>query len=230
MRASRVTVAFLLVLSSLGPAPAGEGEAPYQFALLLPGPDRSPLGEREIQALQEAHLEYLRDEIDRGTIVLAGRLDSGGGPRSAVLLAAEGVDEARAILERDPWVRAGRVTPEVTGWSVGPVAFGRAPDVLRTERIHLALYRRPDEPRAYDGSARAEIEAGHREAVRRFGDPESVLLQGPIAGESSLQEVVVLREADLDRILDAVRADPYLTMGVAGFEIYPWHVPHGAVP
>jgi uncharacterized protein YciI len=222
------------VLLFAGAAPAAMTvdveNATYQMALLVPGPDETPLGERAIQALQEAHLEYVREEIDRGTIVLAGRLDSTGNLRSAVLLDVASPAEARAILSRDPWVRAGRVTPRVFGWSTARETLRKAPDVLRTERCYLVLYRAPERGRTYADEEMAEIEAGHREAVLRFADGDDLVLHGPTSGETSIRAAVLLREADTDRIHEALSDDPYLRMGIAGFELYPWHVPRGALP
>ena len=75
-----------------------------------------------------------------------------------------------------------------------------------------------------------QIELDHRAAVHRLADGDDLVLDGPTIGTTPIREVVLLRAADMDRILAVVKEDPYLTMGIAGFEIYPWHVPIGALP
>ena len=58
-----------------------------------------------IERTRPAHLEFLKEEIAAGRLLLAGRQeDSSGG----VLITGDiSVDEAQDIIDRDPYTRAG---------------------------------------------------------------------------------------------------------------------------
>jgi uncharacterized protein YciI len=59
------------------------------------------------------HLELIKELHDAGRLVLAGAV---GDPPSGGLLVFRDADEARAFVDRDPYVAAGLVTD----WSVEP--------------------------------------------------------------------------------------------------------------
>ena len=69
-----------------------------------------------------AHLEWLGDLVDRGRILLAGRLESQGG---AVLIAADmSAEEADALTASDPYVVAGVATYQRISFNAGFRAAG----------------------------------------------------------------------------------------------------------
>ena len=58
-----------------------------------------------IEQTRPAHLEWLKEEVAAGRIVLAGRLEDQSG---AVLITGDiSADDAQDIVNRDPYTRAG---------------------------------------------------------------------------------------------------------------------------
>jgi uncharacterized protein YciI len=58
-----------------------------------------------IEETRPAHLEWLKDEVAAGRIVLAGRLDDQSG---AVLITGDiSAEDAQDIVDRDPYTQAG---------------------------------------------------------------------------------------------------------------------------
>ncbi len=58
-----------------------------------------------IEQTRPAHLEFLKDEIAAGRLLLAGRQEDGSG---GVLITGDiSTDEARDIVDRDPYTQAG---------------------------------------------------------------------------------------------------------------------------
>ncbi len=58
-----------------------------------------------IEQTRPAHLEFLKDEIAAGRLLLAGRQEDGSG---GVLVTGDiSADEAQDIIDRDPYTRAG---------------------------------------------------------------------------------------------------------------------------
>lgn len=68
-----------------------------------------------IDQSRPAHLDWLRQQVDDGIILLAGRLPDQSG---AVLITADiEADEAQRIIDSDPYQQAGVVAYEVRGFN-----------------------------------------------------------------------------------------------------------------
>lgn len=131
----------LAVAAALAPAPARasapEGAPfemePLQLVLLVRPASRPELADAEAKALQARHLEYLGKMAESGKMVVAGPFErqSDETLRGACIYRVATLEEARALAEGDPAVRAGRLRVEVMTWWVGKgyVAFPKAPPV-----------------------------------------------------------------------------------------------------
>jgi uncharacterized protein len=100
----------------------------FAFVLLRRGPRAGEYSERELDALQEQHLAYLDEMAARGKLVAAGPLsDQPDDSMRGLGFYATSVEEARALAEQDPSVRAGRLAVEVMTWwtKKGSVTFHR---------------------------------------------------------------------------------------------------------
>lgn len=97
---------------------------------LLLRPDGAPeLPESEDDALQDAHLAHLASLHDRGALVAAGPLADQDDPSvRGIALFATTVEEARALMDADPRVRAGVLELRFGTWLVpeGALGFGEA--------------------------------------------------------------------------------------------------------
>jgi uncharacterized protein YciI len=100
----------------------------YAFVLLRWPPGMSPLPEAEEEGLQAQHLAYLAELGARGKLVGAGPFeDQQDETLRGLCFYATGVEEARALAQQDPKVRAGRLAVEVMTWwtEKGSVTFHR---------------------------------------------------------------------------------------------------------
>ena len=79
----------------------------YQFEPVRPEMVTNPGAwtESDIE-VAEAHVAYLRQATEDGTVILAGRSLDGVGP-AVVILDIDDEEEARAFMEDDPFVRQG---------------------------------------------------------------------------------------------------------------------------
>jgi len=68
-----------------------------------------------VDRTRPAHLAWLKEAIDDGRLILAGRLDDQSG---AVLITGDiGADEAEDLITTDPYSQAGVVRYERTGFN-----------------------------------------------------------------------------------------------------------------
>ncbi|MCI0337290.1 MAG: YciI family protein [Acidobacteria bacterium] len=90
----------------------------YFLALLKRGPKSSAATTPETQKLQLDHLWNVRRMMDAKTFVAAGPFVSQGDLRGIFVIAANSPEEARAIAEADPAVKAGQLAAEIHPWFV----------------------------------------------------------------------------------------------------------------
>ena len=122
MKRTAVLVSSLFFFSTVLPLLTLAEEKPdkpemktYYLVLLLKGPNRSQ-DPTEAAKIQEAHLVHLTKMTKDGKLVMAGPLldeiDLGG----ICVYAVKTLEEAKALEEADPAVKAGRLKVEVHPW------------------------------------------------------------------------------------------------------------------
>ncbi len=94
--------------------PKGRGTMTnFHLVLLGNGANKGTAG---MDALQVAHLWYVRKQMDEGKMPLAGPFENGGDLREIFVIASDSMETAKAITEADPAVKAGRLKAEIHAW------------------------------------------------------------------------------------------------------------------
>jgi uncharacterized protein YciI len=95
----------------------------FTVVLLMLRPDAPQLDDAAALALQDAHLDHLAHLHEMGKLVAAGPLDDERYRGLSILNV--GVEEARALKEADPAVKAGRFALQIMRWHLpaGAVHF-----------------------------------------------------------------------------------------------------------
>ncbi len=107
------------------------GMKTYVIAFLKKGPNRDQDLE-EAAKLQKAHLENIGRMAGRGLLVLAGPFLDDREIRGIYIFNVETVEEAEALTETDPAIKAGRLVMELRPW------YGTAA-LMEINRIHKTL-------------------------------------------------------------------------------------------
>lgn len=113
-------LAAVLVLAAF---PIFAAEAPpnmttYYFGVLVKGPRWSPDDSPERAKIQEAHLAHLTAMHKAGKLVLAGPLADDGDWRGILIYRTRTLEEAQALANDDPAVKAGRLAVTMHPWLV----------------------------------------------------------------------------------------------------------------
>jgi len=117
-RALALTVCLLLLSVILVAAePDVEWEmTTYQVAFLKRGPNWTPAETPETKAIQEGHMDNIRKMGATGKLVIAGPFADGGDLRGMFIFRVATLEEAKAMAEQDPAVKAGRLVLEWHPW------------------------------------------------------------------------------------------------------------------
>jgi uncharacterized protein len=114
----------LIVLAAgaeTAPSPAAQPEPAhhmkqYFFVLLRRGPDHSQ-SKAEAEKIQEGHMAHIRATAASGKLQIAGPFDDEHGDwRGILIYDVKTLDEARALCDADPAVKAGRLVCDIRGW------------------------------------------------------------------------------------------------------------------
>jgi uncharacterized protein YciI len=106
------------------------GMSKYVMAFLKRGPIRS---QDSITAakLQKAHLENIGRLVKEGKLVLAGPFFDDGEIRGIYIFDVETIEEAKALTETDPAIKAGRLVMELHPW-YGTAALKQVNELHKT--------------------------------------------------------------------------------------------------
>jgi len=113
-----VSLAAALAAAAILPA-AGPGEyemTTYQVAFLRKGPAWTPGNTPELQEIQKGHMANIQKMADTGKLLIAGPFSDGGDLRGMLIFRVETLEEAKALAEQDPAVKAGRLVLEWHPW------------------------------------------------------------------------------------------------------------------
>ncbi|HTK46079.1 MAG TPA: YciI family protein [Patescibacteria group bacterium] len=100
----------------------------HTLILLRWADDQPDLSEDALDRLQVEHLRYLKERMDEGVLLANGPLRDQTAPRfRGISIYALPLDEALAIANQDPMVRAGWFAIEGARWTLarGSAWFGR---------------------------------------------------------------------------------------------------------
>ncbi len=94
----------------------------YVMAFLKKGPNR-PTDKEKAAKLQAAHMENIGRLAKEGKLALAGPFFGDGELRGIYIFNVESVEEAKALTETDPAIKAGSLVMELHPW-YGSAALG----------------------------------------------------------------------------------------------------------
>ena len=124
-RRARTAFGLSLILSLAAPLPAEEPATvhwemtTYYVGFLYKGAGWTPDDTPEIRKLQEGHMTNIRRLGEEGKLLLAGPFTDDGDLRGLFVFRAGSLEEARALCDTDPAVKAGRLKVELHPW-LGP--------------------------------------------------------------------------------------------------------------
>ena len=88
----------------------------YQFVILKQGPKWSPDTTPELEKLQEEHLAHIMHLLKEKKALVAGPFKNKDVFRGILIFKEKSLEDARAIAESDPAVKAGHLQVEIHPW------------------------------------------------------------------------------------------------------------------
>jgi uncharacterized protein YciI len=88
----------------------------YVTGLLRKGPKWTAASTPETQRIQAGHMANIRKMGATGKLIVAGPLSDNGELRGVLIFERTSIEEAQAMVDQDPAVKAGRLIVELHPW------------------------------------------------------------------------------------------------------------------
>lgn len=112
-----VSAALLLGAQEKAAKPEAEYEmGHYVMGLLRRGPNAGAGDQAERERIQEGHMANIRKMAATGKLIVAGPFEDNDDLRGVFIFQGVTVEEARAMTDADPAIKAGRLTLELHPW------------------------------------------------------------------------------------------------------------------
>jgi uncharacterized protein len=118
MKHARLILFSLLFASAASAAPEPDEfeMTTYQVAFLKKGPAWTAADTPERQEIQKGHMAHIQKMGESGKLIIAGPFSDGGDLRGMFIFRTDTLEEAKALAEQDPAVKAGRLVLEWHPW------------------------------------------------------------------------------------------------------------------
>jgi len=220
------------------PAQAAEQAAPAMppnmaqvwLTVLLRGSAWTAEQTPEAQRLQQQHVAYLDELAKAGHSLVMGPFMDGGPIEGLVVLGAGSLEDATALMEADPAVKAQRVAIEIHPWWAAKDAFRKTAPPPRFVTYYFAFLLRGPEWTPAQTPELVRLQEAHLANIRRLAETGKLVIAGPFADDGTLRGVFVFKTETLDEAEALAGSDPAVQARRLVLEFHPWLVPAGALP
>ena len=216
----------------------GEETDDYYIGFLRRGPGWTPESTPETQRIQAAHMAHIGEMAGSGKLIGAGPFSDGGQMRGVFIFKVDSPEEAKALAEADPAVKAGRLVVDLHAWR-GPAGIGakyaaerkanpQAKDEMVTYQMAL-LARGPKWTQGTPSEAE-RFRAEHESFLKQMKASGRLSAAGPFTDAGDLREMLVLPVASPEDAKALVANHPHVKSGRLSLEVHPWWIARGTLP
>jgi uncharacterized protein YciI len=244
----RSLLSSLIILVALAPSSFAQSSASaddrsasatrYYLAFLRRGAKWTPTSTPETEQIQKAHMAHIGEMARGGHLVAAGPFGDNGELRGIFIFQVETIEQATALTEADPAVKAGRLRMELHQW-MGPKGIGakyaeekkknpQSKDEMVT--YQMALLSRAAKSATSDMADARAVEKKHESYIKELIRLGKLVAAGPFEGNGKLSEILIFQNASPEETAALVADHPGVKAGRLAFEIHPWWTAKGAMP
>ncbi|MGA7930462.1 MAG: YciI family protein [Candidatus Sulfotelmatobacter sp.] len=232
----RISFSGVLLFSLIAPAASACAQTETQpnakltryFFVLLNRPANAPQLSKEAGEKLQEHRANIGKMMAERELVIAGPFLDDTTLRGIFVFQAESAAQAQEWADRDPAVKAGRLSAEVHGpWLIDPGGIHDPADPPGFEQYTLALMKRGEKRNPNTPEFR-DVITQHRAVVKSMIDHGTVAIAGPFAfsDQGELQGVIIFR---VGAEQTAKLLHPTIKAGLLKTEIHPWGTGKGVL-
>jgi uncharacterized protein YciI len=223
----------LCVSSTLFAQPKSEHKlVQFQMAILKKGPAWDAMKVEDRNSILQQHLKNVLALLDSGKLVIAGPFDDIRDLAGIFIFRTESADEAKALVDTDPGVKAGLMVAEMHPWWSEDIFQKAVTDPFKMEPVYFGFLKKG--PNRKDGDDQKpeiqELQKAHIANIVRLANMKKMVMAGPFGDDGELRGIFVFRVASMKEAQDLAGTDPMIKIDRLRIDLHPWHVPVGVIP
>ncbi len=208
--------------------------ARYYLAFLRRGAKWTPESTPETERIQKGHMAHIGEMAKGGHLVGAGPFGDNGELRGIFIFQVGSLEQAKALAEADPAVKAGRLAIDVHTW-MGPRGIGakyaEEKKMNPQSKDEMVIYQMALLSRNAGAGAESrgvdKQRATYIEELIRAG---KLIASGPFEGDGKMSEVLFFQNVSSEEARALIENHPAVKAGRLAFEIHPWWAAKGTLP
>jgi uncharacterized protein YciI len=203
----------------------------FHMALLRIGPKWAATSEQARNSILKEHFANVMSMLDSGKAVIAGPMGDDTGVAGIFILRAQSAEEARALVEADPAVKAGLFSSEMHPWWSEDI-FKKANAPLKFTTVYLGFLKKGPNRKEGDGKTPEvqELQKAHLANINRLAEMKKLVMAGPFGDDGELRGIFVFRVNSMKEAEDLTATDPMIKIDRLRLDLHPWQVPEGIIP
>ena len=228
--AAAVPVAAWLLSAAGGPPAAAQYKMTTFYLCLLVTPANPAKAPADMAQLQLDHLANLKKIMESGKGVIAGPVDGEGRLRGILVLRVDSVDEARAMVDTDPAVKAGQLAVDIHPWFAADGIMKPLFNPAELSTYYFGFLKKGQAWTAEKTPETQKIQEGHMAHLNASGKSGKLVIAGPLGDDGDIRGILVYKTATVDEARSIAEADPAVKAGRLRVELHKWLVTRGALP
>jgi uncharacterized protein len=201
----------------------------FQMALLKRAPEGKRVANADTATLHAQHVAYYESLLESGKAVIAGPLAEDGDIRGVAIFHEKSVEDAKALAENDPLVKAGHLTIEMHPWWSEEVM--KKPTLpLKMTRAYLGFLLKGAKWTPEKTPQTEALQKAHLANINRLAEMKKLVVAGPFGDDGELRGIFVFKVDSLEEAKALAATDPAVQAGRLAIDMHTWSVPEGVLP
>ncbi|HYX28012.1 MAG TPA: YciI family protein [Pyrinomonadaceae bacterium] len=228
----RIALITIIILVSSSIALAQDHKmVQFQMAILKKGPKLDSTAETEKDQILHQHLRNVIALLQSGKAAAAGPFGDNTELGGIFIFRAASTEEAKALVDADPAVKAGLIVADIHPWSSEDI-FQKVVMPLKFDVVYFGFLKKG--PNRKDGDDKSpeiqELQKQHIANINRLAETKKLIMAGPFGDDGELRGVFVFRVDSLKEAEDLAASDPMIKIDRLKIDLHPWQVPIGILP
>ena len=202
------------------------------MAILKKGPAWDSTKVEDRNSILQQHLKNVLALLDSGKVIIAGPFNDSSDVAGLFIFRTTSADEAKALVDTDPGVKAGLMVAEMHPWWSEDIFKKAVTEPLRMEPVYFGFLKKG--PNRKDGDDKnpeiQELQKAHIANIVRLANMKKMVMAGPFGDDGELRGIFVFRVASMKEAQDVAATDPMIKIDRLRIDLHPWKVPVGVIP
>jgi len=199
------------------------------YLCLLVKPPNFTVGQVPEQLLQ-SHFKHVQGLIASGKAAIAGPFGDDTRIAGVFVLNASSPEEARALEEADPLVKAGGFSVEVLKWWAAKGIMKPPAQPFKQATYYFCFLRRGPKWTAERTPETDKLQAAHMANINAMAKTGKLVIAGPFENGGDYAGVFVFKVGSLDEAKALAESDPAIRAGRLVADVHTWLVAQGSLP